>query len=321
MRVTRQVIRDITIKMGDGMAQYVDSDLGQGTATLDAYNLYCHTVAGLVGEGLSRLFTAGGLESERIFEQGSLVWPFCPAARDGPTTHTLGLANSMGLFLQKTNIIRDYLEDYADGRAFWPAEVWRTFSRTSELGEFARPTAHGAGILPGAYDARADPKGGAIVGKGCRTSGLACLNFLVGDALELVPDSLEYLGRLTTPEVFRFCAIPQVMAIATLEACFDNPRLFTGVVKIRKGLTARLLVDSATLDGVHYWFHALAQSMVARCPQDDPSRDMILRACGAVITITAPKANALSTRATALKVAAGVAAAAVASAAGAFSSD
>ena len=29
------------------------------------------------------------------------------------------LANSMGLFLQKTNIIRDYLEDYVDGRAFW----------------------------------------------------------------------------------------------------------------------------------------------------------------------------------------------------------
>lgn len=33
------------------------------------------------------------------------------------------LSNSMGLFLQKTNIIRDYLEDYIDGRAFWPQEV------------------------------------------------------------------------------------------------------------------------------------------------------------------------------------------------------
>ncbi len=35
----------------------------------------------------------------------------------------------MGLFLQKTNIIRDYLEDFVDGRAFWPQEVrgvaWR----------------------------------------------------------------------------------------------------------------------------------------------------------------------------------------------------
>jgi phytoene/squalene synthetase len=33
------------------------------------------------------------------------------------------LANTMGLLLQKTNIIRDYLEDYVDGRAFWPQEV------------------------------------------------------------------------------------------------------------------------------------------------------------------------------------------------------
>lgn len=29
----------------------------------------------------------------------------------------------MGLFLQKTNIIRDYLEDMQEGRAFWPEEV------------------------------------------------------------------------------------------------------------------------------------------------------------------------------------------------------
>ena len=33
------------------------------------------------------------------------------------------LANSMGLFLQKTNIIRDYLEDIVQGREFWPREV------------------------------------------------------------------------------------------------------------------------------------------------------------------------------------------------------
>lgn len=33
------------------------------------------------------------------------------------------LANSMGLFLQKTNIIRDYLEDVNEGRQFWPKEV------------------------------------------------------------------------------------------------------------------------------------------------------------------------------------------------------
>ena len=127
-----------------------------------------------------------------------------------------------------------------------------------------------------------------------------------------MPDSLEYLGRLKTAEVLRFCAIPQVMAIATLEACFDNPRLFTGVVKIRKGLTARLLIDSASLDGVHYWFHELSQAVAARCPTDEPSRDKILAACAAVVEVTAPRATAYSRKAFGMRVVAGAAVAAAA---------
>ena len=53
---------------------------------------YCHYVAGLVGIGLSQLFASADLESP---EFGNME----------------GLSNHMGLFLQKTNIIRDYLED------------------------------------------------------------------------------------------------------------------------------------------------------------------------------------------------------------------
>ena len=65
---------------------------------------YCHYVAGLVGIGLSQLFSASQLEDPEV----------------GGDTE---LANSMGLFLQKTNIIRDYLEDTKEGRHFWPKEV------------------------------------------------------------------------------------------------------------------------------------------------------------------------------------------------------
>ena len=65
---------------------------------------YCHYVAGLVGIGLSRLFSASGLEIEQVGKDELL-------------------ANSMGLFLQKTNIIRDYLEDVLQGREFWPKAV------------------------------------------------------------------------------------------------------------------------------------------------------------------------------------------------------
>ena len=65
---------------------------------------YCHYVAGLVGIGLSCIFSASNLEDSVVGEDKAL-------------------ANSMGLFLQKTNIIRDYLEDVVQGRKFWPKEV------------------------------------------------------------------------------------------------------------------------------------------------------------------------------------------------------
>ena len=47
---------------------------------------------------------------------------------------------------------------------------------------------------------------------GIRANALACLNELVTDALTLVPDCLDYMRQIKHPEVFRFCAIPQVRA-------------------------------------------------------------------------------------------------------------
>ena len=105
-KASQDVIADINVKMGEGMAYFIGKDMGQGTENTKEYDLYCHYVAGLVGEGLSRLFVAAGYEQEVV-------------AKD------LYTSNSMGLFLQKTNIIRDYLEDYVDGRAWWPQDVWK----------------------------------------------------------------------------------------------------------------------------------------------------------------------------------------------------
>ena len=56
------VIADITARMGDGMALYIARNLRQGTTDIADYNLYCHFVAGLVGEGLSGIFSAAGYE-------------------------------------------------------------------------------------------------------------------------------------------------------------------------------------------------------------------------------------------------------------------
>lgn len=60
------MIADITKRMGAGMAEFVSKDLGQGTGSTEEYNKYCHYVAGLVGDGLTRLFAATGIEGQEL---------------------------------------------------------------------------------------------------------------------------------------------------------------------------------------------------------------------------------------------------------------
>lgn len=244
---SQEVIADITRKMGEGMAYYVSKDLGQGTVTVADYDKYCHYVAGLVGEGLSRLFTCTGYESPKVAG-------VCDT-----------LANTMGLFLQKTNIIRDYLEDYVDGRAFWPQEIWKPYSTTGDLGDFAQPQNQGAAV--------------------------ALLNHLITDALECIPECLDYMALLQTEEVFRFCAIPQVMAIATLAELYNNKKVFTGVVKIRKCQAAKLILDTKTVGGLHKWFNVLSRNIMARIPETDPSGERTRAACETAIRLTQAQAT------------------------------
>ncbi|KAI7903263.1 farnesyl-diphosphate farnesyltransferase [Cokeromyces recurvatus] len=210
----QQVIANITRLMGNGMADYASGKHRENTAvaTVADFDLYCHYVAGLVGYGLSDLFAASGLESEEI-------------AKD---KH---ISNSMGLFLQKTNIIRDYREDLDDGRQFWPHEIWGKY--VDKFSDFTKPE----NKLKAKY----------------------CLNDMVLNVLNQVPDVLTYLSRLQNQSVFNFCAIPQVMAIATLALVFNNLEVYQRNIKIRKGEAVKLILQSTNMDNVisifrHYIF-------------------------------------------------------------------
>lgn len=94
---------------------------------------------------------------------------------------------------------------------------------------------------------------------------------MITDALELVPDALDYLNRLTDERVFRFCAIPQLMAIATLSKCYDNEKVLTGVVKIRRGQAALLIEQSVSLALTKSAFHRFAAEILEKVPASDPS--------------------------------------------------
>ena len=195
------VIQDITRKMGNGMADYcAAADKGQsGVENINDFDLYCHFVAGLVGEGLSGLFAATRLEKPLIADQ-------------------LELSNSMGLFLQKTNILRDYREDIDLGREFWPMSLVKAqgFNSRSELKDSAM------------NEERA----------------LWVISSMVLDTLRHVPDVLDYLSLLKNQSVFNFAAIPQVHAIATIALCFMNKDILHRNVKIRKAEAVEILMKT-----------------------------------------------------------------------------
>ncbi|XP_074065616.1 squalene synthase isoform X1 [Macrotis lagotis] len=214
------VIDDICQKMGHGMAEFLEKKVN----SVQEWDKYCYYVAGLVGIGLSRLFSASDLEDPIIGEDSKL-------------------ANSMGLFLQKTNIIRDYYEDLMEGREFWPQEVWSRYGK--KLSDLAKPENIDLAIH--------------------------CLNELITNALQHIPDILTYLSRLRNQSVFNFCAIPQVMAIATLAACYNNQQVFMGKVKIRKGQAVTLMMEATNMPAVKAIMYQYMEEIYQRIPSSDPS--------------------------------------------------
>lgn len=236
----QRVIEDICKRMGNGMADFIPKEV----KTVKEYNLYCHYVAGLVGIGLSQLFASSGLESKEFFKLDET-------------------ANEMGLFLQKTNIIRDYLEDINEEpapRMFWPKEIWGKYAKALE-----------------------DFKDASN-----KESALACLNHMITDALSHVDECLDYMSKLRDPSIFAFCAIPQVMAIGTLEACYNNHNVFTGVVKMRRGETAKIMwflkdyTDACIL--FRHYAKLIAAKAQVQVDKDDPNRERILEICQRIET-------------------------------------
>ncbi|KAK6121489.1 hypothetical protein DH2020_044768 [Rehmannia glutinosa] len=231
----QEAIEDITMRMGAGMAKFICKEV----ETVDDYDEYCHYVAGLVGLGLSKLFHASGKED----------------------LLSDSLSNSMGLFLQKTNIIRDYLEDINEipkSRMFWPRQIWSKYVNKLEDLKYEENS----------------------------VKAVQCLNDMVTNALAHVEDCLKYMSALRDPANFRFCAIPQIMAIGTLALCYNNVEVFRGVVKMRRGLTAKVIDQTKTMSDVYGAFYDFSLMLKSKVDESDPnarktkdSLETILKIC------------------------------------------
>ncbi|CEP64544.1 bifunctional farnesyl-diphosphate farnesyltransferase/squalene synthase LALA0_S12e01310g [Lachancea lanzarotensis] len=223
----QKVIKDITRQMGNGMASYIlDENFNlNGVSTIKDYDLYCHYVAGVVGDGLTQLIVLANFGTKDLYAESAQTF------------------ESMGLFLQKTNIIRDYAEDLEDGRSFWPKEVWSLYA--NKLMDFSKPENTQAGVH--------------------------CINHLVLNALSHIEDVLLYLSSVHEQSTFQFCAIPQVMAIATLALVFNNPAVLHKNVKIRKGTTCYLILKSRTFRGCVEIFQYYVRYIKKNLPVEDPN--------------------------------------------------
>ena len=234
----RTIIKEITQQMGNGMADYVknaENDI-ECVKTVKDYELYCHYVAGLVGHGLTRLFVESGLANPALIKRPEL-------------------SESMGQFLQKTNIIRDIREDFDDNRRFWPREIW-----SKHVDKF---------------DDLFDPKN--------ISKALACSSEMVLNSLKHADECLFYMAGIKDQSVFNFVAIPQSMAIATLELVFQNPKIFEKNVKITKGDACQLMMESSqNLRTVTEIFKRYVRRIHKKSSPKDPNYLQISMACGKV---------------------------------------
>ncbi|KFZ00235.1 hypothetical protein V500_01120 [Pseudogymnoascus sp. VKM F-4518 (FW-2643)] len=236
--VYQSIIKDITDKMGNGMADYANNAEHNvnGVNTIKDYELYCHYVAGLVGDGLTRLFVESGLANPALLKRPHL-------------------SESMGQFLQKTNIIRDIREDFDDKRRFWPKEIWS--KHVEKFEDLFKPEN--------------------------QESALACSSEMVLNSLRHADECLFYLAGIKDQSVFNFTAIPQAMAIATLELVFQNPKIFHQNIKITKGDACELMIQSTqNLRIVCGVFKTYTRKIAKKNSPKDPNFLEISIACGKI---------------------------------------
>jgi farnesyl-diphosphate farnesyltransferase len=244
------IIKDITHRMGEGMADYVVRAAQNSYAvnTVKEYEQYCHYVAGLVGEGCTRVFVEAGMANAALLKKPELM-------------------ESMGQFLQQLNIIRDVREDHDDNRRFWPREIWSKHVDNFE----------------------------DLFKEENKEKALACSSEMILTALDRADDCLYYLAGLKEQSVFNFCAIPQSMAIATLDICFQNYDLFKKNVKITKGDACQLMIESSqNLQMVCEVFKRYLRRIHQKNNPHDPNFLKISISCGKVSVLEHERSHTLT---------------------------
>ncbi|RZC43536.1 hypothetical protein C5167_036483 [Papaver somniferum] len=216
----QELIEETTRKMGAGMAKFILKEV----ETMNDYNEYCHIVAGLVFIGMSELCHASD-------------------SADFPPEH---LSNSMGLILQKINIIQDFSDDMnakPKVHMHWPRHIWSKY--VDKLEELA-------------YKENSE-------------KAVSCLNDMVTDALSHVEDCLEYLSTLQDSAMFRFYAVNLIISTGILARCYNNVEVFRGGVKMNHGHSVKVICGTKAISDVYGAFYDYSSTLKAKIDDNDPN--------------------------------------------------
>ncbi|KAJ6661153.1 hypothetical protein lerEdw1_015289 [Lerista edwardsae] len=242
-KVYQDVIADICHKVGHGLAEFLEKKVD----SLQDWDKYGYCASGLPAIGIVQLLSASKLEDPVVGQDMELV-------------------KSLGLFLQKTNTIRDYLEDQLEGREFWPKEVWSKYAK--KLSDLAKSENADKAVL--------------------------CMNELIVNALQHISDVLTFLSRQKNQSDFNFWAVPQVLAIATLATCYNNQQVFKGVVKIRKGEAVTLMTEATNIQAVKAITYRYMEEIYRKIPSTDPSSSKAKQMVSSVMSISKPSSGFVS---------------------------
>jgi farnesyl-diphosphate farnesyltransferase len=190
------------VEMCEGMSKYA-ARVPLRIKDLDEIDDYCYYVAGTVGYMLCDLFFSHtSLIGFKRFEKMK------------------SLANSFGLGLQLTNIIKDVKDDYARGVSFVPESLYVKY-----------------GVNPD-----------NVLNEETRTQAQTVLRELGSKARQHLIDALEYtllIPRLE-PRIRLFCLWPLFLALATLAKVLEGELMFAEQnPKISRSEVTKILKKSA----------------------------------------------------------------------------
>lgn len=179
-------------EMTKGMLKYSKKEI-QSFFDLDNY---CYYVAGTVGMYITEI-----LDYKFELNKYSELKARC---------------KDFGLLLQKVNIIRDFSKDFAQGRVFWPTDLFKKY---------------------------AVEKNSALEKENIEKN-RQMLKEMIQSTEKHIKCSIEYLERLPT-ELRLVWAIPFFMAIPTLLKCYGNDEVFDSTKKVKLSRTETFSIISA----------------------------------------------------------------------------